>query len=65
MGRTEKNFNSLCAQRDQTIDQMEKARVYEVGVRHWFHRRSIRSLVEGRLDEPSSEMRQEEANTAR
>jgi len=30
MGRTEKNFNSLCAQRDQTIIEMENARVYQV-----------------------------------
>ena len=30
MGRTEKNFNSLCAQRDQTIREMEQARVYAV-----------------------------------
>ncbi|CAF4125616.1 unnamed protein product [Rotaria socialis] len=28
MGRTEKNFNALCSQRDQTIQEMEKARVY-------------------------------------
>jgi hypothetical protein len=32
MGRTEKSFNSLCAQRDQTVQDMEKARVYEVCV---------------------------------
>jgi hypothetical protein len=32
MGRTEKNFNSLRAQRDQTIEEMEKARVYQVYV---------------------------------
>jgi hypothetical protein len=30
MGRTEKNFNSLCSQRDQTIQEMEKARIYAV-----------------------------------
>ncbi|UJR35649.1 hypothetical protein I4U23_028399 [Adineta vaga] len=29
MGRTEKNFNSLCLQRDDTIREMEQARVYE------------------------------------
>ena len=31
MGRTDKNFSSLCAQRDQTIREMEQARVYAVG----------------------------------
>jgi hypothetical protein len=30
MGRTEKNFTSLCSQRDQTIREMEQARVYAV-----------------------------------
>ena len=30
MGRTEKNFSSLCAQRDQTIREMEMARAYKV-----------------------------------
>lgn len=30
MGRTEKNFNALCAQRDETVKQMEKARAYQV-----------------------------------
>lgn len=30
MGRTEKGFNSLCAQRDETIKEMEKARAYRV-----------------------------------
>ncbi|CAF2392159.1 unnamed protein product [Rotaria sp. Silwood2] len=28
MGRTEKNFNALCSQRDETIREMEQARVY-------------------------------------
>lgn len=32
MGRTEKNFNSLCAQRDETVKQMEQARVYRVSL---------------------------------
>ncbi len=37
MGRTEKNFNSLCAQRDQTIKEMEQARIYEVcSMMKWF-----------------------------
>jgi hypothetical protein len=30
MGRTDKNFNSLCAERDRTIQEMEKARTYQV-----------------------------------
>jgi hypothetical protein len=30
MGRTDKSFDSLCAQRDRTIEDMEKARVYAV-----------------------------------
>lgn len=30
MGRTEKNFQSLCTQRDQIVQEMEKARVYAV-----------------------------------
>ncbi len=30
MGRTENNFKSLCAERDRTIEEMEKARVYQV-----------------------------------
>ncbi|CAF0945300.1 unnamed protein product [Adineta steineri] len=29
MGRTEKNFSTLCAQRDETIQAMEQARTYE------------------------------------
>ena len=28
MGRTEKNFQSLCAQRDQTVREMEQARIH-------------------------------------
>ena len=30
MGRTEKNFDALCLQRDNTIREMEQARVYQV-----------------------------------
>ncbi|CAF0818405.1 unnamed protein product [Didymodactylos carnosus] len=30
MGRTEKNFNSLCNQRDQVLKEMEQARQYTV-----------------------------------
>ena len=30
MGRTEKSFNTLCAQRDKTIQELEQARVYKV-----------------------------------
>ena len=34
MGRTEKNYNSLCSQRNQIINEMEQARVYKVNSRH-------------------------------
>ncbi|CAF0963049.1 unnamed protein product [Adineta steineri] len=30
MGRTEKSFQTLCAQRDQTVEEIEKARAYQV-----------------------------------
>jgi hypothetical protein len=35
MGRTEKNFNSLCSQRDNIIQEMEQKRVYEVCSRNF------------------------------
>ena len=51
MGRTEKNFNSLCAERDRTIQEMEKARAYQVNRTNVFSIDLFIDFVEGRIDD--------------
>ena len=53
MGRTEKNFGSLCSQRDRTNLEMEQARSYKVRAAvdaYVDHRLDVRLFLEGRLD---------------